>query len=39
MITSTVAGFLSTLFFSQSKVFKKLSKWKKEKRLAGKKRR
>jgi len=29
MITSIEAGFLSRFFSSQSKVFKKLSKWKK----------
>jgi len=34
MITSIGAGFLLKLFSSQSKVIKKLSKWKKEKRLA-----
>jgi len=37
MITSIGTGFISRLFSSQSKVLKKLSKWKKEKRLAGKK--
>jgi len=37
MITSIGAGFLSRLFTSQSMVIKKLSKWKKEKKLAGKK--
>jgi len=36
MITSIVAGFLWRLFSSQSKVNKKLSKRKKENRLAGK---
>jgi len=36
MITSIEAGFLKKLFSSQSKVIKKLSKLKKEKRLAGK---
>jgi len=33
MITSIGAGFLSMLFSSQSKVIKKLSKWKKEKKI------
>jgi len=37
MIASIVAGFLLRLFFSASKVIEKLSKWKKEKILAGKK--
>jgi len=37
MVSSIGTGFLSRLFFSQSKVIKKLSKWKKEKRLAGEK--
>jgi len=36
MITSVGAGFLSKLISNQSKVIKKLSKWKKEK-IAGKK--
>jgi len=37
MIASIGTGFLSMLFSSQLKVLKKLLKWKKEKRLAGKK--
>jgi len=36
MITSIGAGFPSRLFCSQSKVIKKLSKWRKEIRLAEK---
>jgi len=36
MITSIGDGLSIEAFFSQSKVIKKLPKWKKEKKLAGK---